>query len=185
MALVCNVVQAGSLEIKLGRVVASLILIAGLISAKQGLRHAIEYRLERRVQRGTSINTNNWTYDLGGGGFGNNELEFYTNSPQNAYVSNGLLHIVALTNGSGYTSARMKTQGKQSWAYGRMEARIQIPRGQGIWPAFWMLGTNFPSVPWPACGEIDIMENIGNTSDQGTDHGTIHGPVSGDGGLQL
>ena len=125
---------------------------------------------------GTSINTNNWTYDLGGGGFGNNELEFYTNSPNNSYVSNGLLHIVALTNGSGYTSARMKTQGKQSWAYGRMEARIQIPRGQGIWPAFWMLGTNFVPVGWPTCGEIDIMENIGNTNDQGTDHGTIHGP---------
>ena len=125
---------------------------------------------------GTSINTNNWTYDLGGGGFGNNELETYTSSSQNSYVSNGLLHIVALTNGSGYTSARMKTQGKQSWAYGRMEARIQIPRGQGIWPAFWMLGTNIVPVGWPTCGEIDIMENIGNTSDQGTDHGTIHGP---------
>ena len=125
---------------------------------------------------GTSINANNWAYDLGGGGFGNGELEFYTNSPQNAYVSNGLLHIVVLTNGSGYTSARMKTQGKQSWAYGRMEARIQIPRGQGIWPAFWMLGTNIVPVGWPTCGEIDIMENIGKTSDQGTDHGTIHGP---------
>jgi beta-glucanase (GH16 family) len=130
---------------------------------------------------GTSINTNNWTYDLGGGGFGNNELEFYTNSPQNAYVSNGLLHIVVLTNASGYTSARMKTQGLQSWAYGRMEARIQIPRGQGIWPAFWMLGTNIVPVGWPTCGEIDIMENIGKTSDQGTDHGTIHGPMSGGG----
>jgi len=126
---------------------------------------------------GTSINTNNWTYDLGGGGWGNGELETYTSSSQNSYVSNGLLHIVALTNGSGYTSARMKTQGLQSWAYGRMEARIQIPRGQGIWPAFWMLGTNFPSVGWPTCGEVDIMENIGNTNDQGTDHGTIHGPM--------
>jgi beta-glucanase (GH16 family) len=128
---------------------------------------------------GTSINRNNWTYDLGGGGWGNNELETYTSSPQNSYVSNGLLHIVALTNGSGYTSARMKTQGLQSWTYGRMEARIQIPRGQGIWPAFWMLGTNIVPVGWPTCGEIDIMENIGKTSDQGTDHGTIHGPQSG------
>ena len=60
-----------------------------------------------------------------------------------------------------------------------MEARIKIPRGQGIWPAFWMLGTNIDSVGWPTCGEIDIMENIGKTSDQGTDHGTIHGPQSG------
>ena len=127
---------------------------------------------------GTSINTNNWTYDLGGGGWGNNELETYTSSSQNSYVSNGLLHIVVLTNASGYTSARMKTQGLQSWAYGLMEARIQIPRGQGIWPAFWMLGTNIVPVGWPTCGEIDIMENIGNTNDQGTDHGTIHGPMS-------
>jgi len=127
---------------------------------------------------GTNINANNWTYDLGGGGWGNNELETYTSSPQNSYVSNGLLHIVALTNGSGYTSARMKTQGLQSWAYGRMEARIQIPRGQGIWPAFWMLGTNIVPIGWPTCGEIDIMENIGNTNDQGTDHGTIHGPMA-------
>ena len=71
----------------------------------------------------------------------------------------------------------MLTEGKWSWAYGRMEARIKIPRGQGIWPAFWMLGTNIDAgVGWPTCGEIDIMENIGKTSDQGTDHCTIHGP---------
>jgi beta-glucanase (GH16 family) len=73
----------------------------------------------------------------------------------------------------------MLTKGKWSWAYGRMEARIKIPRGQGIWPAFWMLGANIDSAHWPTCGEIDIMENIGKTSDQGTDHGTIHGPQGG------
>jgi len=136
---------------------------------------------------GTSINTNNWTFEIGSDcpdncGWGNNELEYYTSRTNNAYVSGGLLHIVAQQEsyaGYNYTSARMKTQGKQSWVYGRMEARIQIPRGQGIWPAFWMLGTNIDSVGWPTCGEIDIMENIGKTSDQGTDHGTIHGPQSG------
>ena len=73
----------------------------------------------------------------------------------------------------------MKTQGLWSWTYGRIEARIKIPRGQGIWPAFWMLGSNISSVGWPTCGEIDIMENIGKSSDQGTEHATLHGPQNG------
>lgn len=138
---------------------------------------------------GSSPNPTNWTFDIGSDcpdncGWGNNELEYYTSRTNNAYVSGGLLHIVAQNesyDGYNYTSARLKTQGLWSWTYGRIEARIEIPRGQGIWPAFWMLGTNINSVGWPTCGEIDIMENIGKTSDQGTDHGTIHGPVSGGG----
>ena len=138
---------------------------------------------------GASVNVNNWTNETGNGsgGWGNNELEYYTGRTNNMYVSNGYLHIVALqesTNTFDYTSARMKTQGRQSWTYGRIEARIKIPRGQGIWPAFWMLGINITSVGWPTCGEIDIMENIGKTSDQGTTHGTIHGPgYSGGNGI--
>jgi beta-glucanase (GH16 family) len=122
-----------------------------------------------------------WGYDLGGGGWGNNELETYTMT--NARILGGQLVIEAdryLSGGkTNYTSSRMLTKGKWSWAYGRMEARIKIPRGQGIWPAFWMLGANVDAVHWPTCGEIDIMENIGKTSDQGTDHGTIHGPQGG------
>jgi len=122
-----------------------------------------------------------WGYDTGGGGWGNNELETYTTT--NARIQGGQLVIeadrVIAAGKTNYTSTRMLTQGKGSWAYGRMEARIKIPRGQGIWPAFWMLGTNIDSVGWPTCGEIDIMENIGKTSDQGTDHGTIHGPQGG------
>jgi beta-glucanase (GH16 family) len=122
-----------------------------------------------------------WGYDLGGGGFGNNELETYTMT--NARILGGQLVIETdryLSGGkTNYTSTRMNTKGKWSWTYGRMEARIKIPRGQGIWPAFWMLGSNIDSVHWPTCGEIDIMENIGKTSDQGTDHGTIHGPQGG------
>jgi beta-glucanase (GH16 family) len=81
--------------------------------------------------------------------------------------------------GKNYTSGRMNTKDKWSWTYGRIEARIKIPKGQGIWPAFWMLGTNIDSAGWPTCGETDIMENIGKTNDQGTAHGTIHGPQSG------
>jgi beta-glucanase (GH16 family) len=131
---------------------------------------------------GSSINTGNWAFETGGGGWGNNELENYTSRTNNARIVNGQLVIEAdqeSYGGSSYTSARMKTQGKCSWTYGRIEARIKIPRGQGIWPAFWMLGADIGSVSWPTCGEIDIMENIGKTSDQGTVHGTIHGPQLG------
>jgi beta-glucanase (GH16 family) len=132
---------------------------------------------------GSSPNSTNWTYDIGAGGYGNNELEYYTSRTNNARIENGNLVIEADQEdygGSSYTSARMKTEGLFSIQYGRIEARINIPRGQGIWPAFWMLGTNIDAgVNWPNCGEIDIMENIGKTSDQGTEHGTIHGPQSG------
>ena len=133
---------------------------------------------------GSSPDPTKWGYDTGNnGGWGNNELEYYTSRTNNARIEGGQLVIEAdqeSYGGSSYTSARMLTEGKWSWAYGRMEARIKIPRGQGIWPAFWMLGTNIDAgVSWPTCGEIDIMENIGKTSDQGTDHGTIHGPQSG------
>ncbi len=131
---------------------------------------------------GSSPSSTNWVYDTGNSGFGNNELENYTTRTNNARIVGGQLIIEAdLENygGSSYTSARLLTKGKWSWTYGRIEARIKIPRGQGIWPAFWLLGTNIDSVNWPGCGEIDILENIGKVSDQGTDHGTIHGPQSG------
>jgi beta-glucanase (GH16 family) len=131
---------------------------------------------------GSSPDPAKWGYDTGNGGWGNNEREYYTSRTNNARIAGGQLVIEAdqeSYGGSSYTSARLLTRGKWSWTYGRMEARIKIPRGQGIWPAFWMLGTNIDSVGWPTCGEIDIMENIGKTSDQGTAHGTIHGPQSG------
>jgi beta-glucanase (GH16 family) len=128
---------------------------------------------------GSSPDPTKWGFDTGGGGYGNGELENYTSRTNNARIIGGQLVIEAdqeSYGGSSYTSARMLTKGKGSWTYGRIEASIKIPRGQGIWPAFWMLGTSIDSVGWPKCGEIDIMENIGKTSDQGTDHGTIHGP---------
>jgi beta-glucanase (GH16 family) len=128
---------------------------------------------------GSQIDPANWVFDIGtgSGGWGNNELEYYTDRPENARIENGMLVIEARKEayeGSEYTSARLKTQGLQAWTYGRIEARIQIPYGQGIWPAFWMLGTNITEVSWPQCGEIDIMENIG--SEPYTVHGTVHGP---------
>jgi beta-glucanase (GH16 family) len=130
-------------------------------------------------------NPQNWTYDTGAGGWGNNELETYcaygsstapcNPSNPNAYVgTDGYLHIVARNPSSGvYTSARLKTEGLQSFQYGRIEASIKMPEGQGLWPAFWMLGADIDSVPWPACGEMDIMESIG--SKPSTNYGSIHG----------
>jgi beta-glucanase (GH16 family) len=125
---------------------------------------------------GASINSNIWTYDLGNNsGWGNNELEYYTGSTQNSYVSNGFLHIVALRQflaGYSYTSARMKTEGLFSAKYGRIAFRASLPSGVGFWPALWMLGDDIGSVGWPQCGEIDVMENKGGvqTNVQGSLH---------------
>lgn len=132
---------------------------------------------------GTSINANNWTYDLGGGGWGNSELENYTSSSQNSYVSNGLLHIVVQQSGggTGYTSARMKTLGLYNTpTYGRFQWRAALPAGTGMWPALWMLGSDFPSVGWPSCGEIDVVENSGATPTwvQGSLHSNSGGPTA-------
>jgi serine/threonine-protein kinase len=122
-----------------------------------------------------------WVYDLGGNGWGNQELEVYTDSRDNSYLD-GKGHLVIQTlqpTPGKFTSARLKTQGKFAFEYGRVEARIRIPYGQGIWPAFWMVGADIQDKGWPACGEIDIMENIGREPD--TVHGTVHGPgYSGD-----
>jgi len=125
---------------------------------------------------GDAINAENWTYDLGAGGWGNNELQSYTDRAENARLEDGILVIEAREEdyrGSDYTSARVKTQFLQSWTYGRVEARLQLPTGQGVWSAFWMLGDDITSSGWPDSGEIDIMENIG---DPNTVYGTIHGP---------
>ena len=126
---------------------------------------------------GPVLDATKWVRETGGDGWGNGELEFYTDRVENAHIDGGYLVIEARRESlatRGYTSARLKTQGLGAWQYGRVEARIQIPRGQGLWPAFWMLGDNIPSVGWPTCGEIDIMENIGK--EPGRVHGTVHGP---------
>jgi len=123
---------------------------------------------------GTVIDSKNWNFEQGGSGWGNAEWEYYTNRPQNARVENGMLVIEALQEkymGLYYTSARLSSRRLQEFTYGRIEARIKLPYGQGIWPAFWMLGSNSA---WPLGGEIDIMEYIGKTAD--TVYQTIHGP---------
>jgi beta-glucanase (GH16 family) len=128
-----------------------------------------------------------WNFNVGGSGWGNHELEYYTNRPENSVIRGGNLVIRALhENFTGpdhvtrhYTSARITTQGLFDQAYGRFEARIKIPRGQGLWPAFWILGNDIGKLGWPACGEVDIMENIGK--EPSLVHGSMHGPgYSGD-----
>jgi beta-glucanase (GH16 family) len=126
---------------------------------------------------GTSLDLDSWTRETGGGGWGNNELQYYTDREVNSFISDGRLIIKAQAEsygGRNYTSARLKTQNKKFWKYGKIEARMKLPYGQGIWPAFWMLGQNISSVGWPACGEIDIMEMIGGSGREKTVHGTVH-----------
>ncbi len=120
---------------------------------------------------GTSLDLNTWEYQVGGGGWGNNELQFYT-SGSNVQVSNGTLKIIAKQSGSTYTSSRIRTIDKADFRYGRLEARIRMPIGQGIWPAFWMMPTDDVYGGWPRSGEIDIVEYLGH--DTNTIHGTCH-----------
>lgn len=135
---------------------------------------------------GDRVNEEYWTFEIGNGhaygipGWGNNELEYY--SPNNTIVENGMLIIEArkewATDEYGtymYTSSRLKTEGKVEFKPPvRVEARMKLPKGKGLWPAFWMLGSNIREVGWPQCGEIDIMEFLGH--EPRTVHGTVHGP---------
>jgi len=123
----------------------------------------------------STINTSNWTHKTRESGWGNNELEYYTNRSVNSYIQNGSLVIEARKEnygGENYTSARMITKGKRYFTYGKIEARIKLPYGKGIWPAFWMLGENISTVGWPACGKIDIMELIGGGTNDKKVYGT-------------
>jgi beta-glucanase (GH16 family) len=119
-----------------------------------------------------------WNYDIGGDGWGNDQLEFNTDSTENVSLDGqGNLRIVAREEsymGNDYTSGRIKTQGLFAQKYGRFEARIKLPEGQGLWPAFWMLGANVDEVPWPGCGEIDVMEYQGQRPARA--FGSLHGP---------
>ena len=119
-----------------------------------------------------------WSYDLGNNnGWGNSELEYYTNRLNNASVSNGTLKITAVKEsyqGYNYTSARLVTNNKFSFKYGKIEVRAKLPSGLGVWPAIWMLGSNFATNPWPSCGEIDIMEQKGSAPDK--IYSTLHHP---------
>lgn len=131
---------------------------------------------------GSAPDKTKWILETGGNGWGNNELQSYTARAKNVRQENGSLVIEAIqenfTGRDGvrrdYTSARLKTEGRFAQRYGRFEARIQVSSGKGLWPAFWLLGNDFSAAGWPTCGEIDIMENIGQEA--GIIHGSLHGP---------
>nr|WP_315183084.1 family 16 glycosylhydrolase [uncultured Flavobacterium sp.] len=115
-----------------------------------------------------------WGYDLGAGGWGNSEAQTYTNSSNNVIVQGGSLKITAKKEGSGYTSARLKSEGKYDFTYGKIEFKAKLPVGGGTWPAVWSLGSDYATNTWPGCGEIDFMEHKGNTPN--VIHGTLHYP---------
>jgi len=119
-----------------------------------------------------------WAYEIGrgpnGDGWGNAELQAYTDKPENVIVENGVLKISALQSGNTFTSARIVTKGLYEKAYGKYEARIKMPYGPGVWPAFWLLGADIDQNPWPKCGEIDVMEYRGQ--EPHIIHGSVHGP---------
>jgi len=184
------------LPIPIGRLYLAALLLAFVYDASAAASpdHAPKWVLawsdEFNAADGSPVDSQKWTQETGGNGWGNNELEYYTTSTRNARHEHGALVIEAIqeshTGRDGvarnYTSARLKSQGKFSQTYGRFEARIKLPRGKGMWPAFWMLGDDITQIGWPKCGEIDIVENLG--SEPSIAHGTIHGPgYSGDHGV--
>ena len=184
--------RAASRRLRAAAAAAFIILASALLLAPPAPSRAQTWTLvwsdEFNGPAGATVDSTKWVFETGNGsnGWGNHELEYYTNSTKNAATDGaGNLVITAVKETLApkfrcwygqcqYTSARLKTQGKFEQAYGRFEARIKVPRGQGMWPAFWMLGNNIQRAGWPTCGEIDIMENIGR--EPSIVHGTIHGP---------
>jgi beta-glucanase (GH16 family) len=171
------------------KLLPSVAIVIGLILASTSLRADTNIVWSDEFN-GTSIDTTKWTFETGSDcpancGWGNNELEYYTSRTNNAYVDgNGLLHIVAQQEsyaGYNFTSARMKTQDLYNTpVYGRFEWRAKLPSGVGMWPALWLLGSDFPTVGWPGCGEIDVVENNGATPTwvQGSLHWGTSGEIS-------
>ena len=155
----------------------SLLLLLQSVSAQSLPGWQLVWSDEFSQVDGSAPDSTKWGYNTGGGGWGNNEIQYYTSRTKNARIENGQLLIEAHEEnygGRNHTSARLLTQGKWDWTYGRFEARIKVPEGSGLWPAFWMLGADIGTVGWPQCGEIDIMEYVGRLPKEV--YGTIHGP---------
>ncbi len=136
---------------------AELLILALLLVAGTSAHSAVVWSDEFD---GTEIDTDTWTWDVASHGFGNGQMEYTTSRATNSYIESGSLVLQALQEdyfGKSFTSARLNTQGRFAFKYGTLEARIQLPdTADGLWPAFWLLGNNFPGVVWPDCGEIDI-----------------------------
>jgi beta-glucanase (GH16 family) len=166
-------------SIYLFKLLPALTMVIGVIlSSHVAFANNIVWSDEFNQPDGSSPDPTKWSFEIGNGssGWGNHELESYTSSLQNAYVSNGVLNIVAYTNSIGgfsFTSARIKSQFLYyTPVYGTLEWRAKLPSGTGMWPALWLLGSNYPTAGWPNCGEIDVVENNGATPTwvQGTLH---------------
>lgn len=170
-----------------GLVVSRIVLVVAFVlavsacttSEEQTVTTFSDLVLEDNFDMDGAPDASLWNYDVGTGenGWGNNELQYYTNRNENVSVQNGYLLITARKEnfeGSGYTSARLVTRGNFEQVYGRYEARIKLPYGQGIWPAFWLLGADTEGEIWPQIGEIDIMEYRGQ--DPTVVLGSVHGP---------
>lgn len=182
------------LRLKLGlRVLPCFVILCSLCSAlaagaprpqagdSSDRKDTLVWSDEFNGANGSMPDPTKWKLVENGSGFGNRELEYYTRRPSNIHQDNGNLVIAArresFTGPDGphsYTSGRIESKGRFEMKYGRIEARIKMPPGRGIWPAFWMLGANYDQIGWPACGEIDIMENVGG--EPGEIHGSLHGP---------
>jgi beta-glucanase (GH16 family) len=166
-----------------GALLASVLVASYPASPRQALGWHLIFADEFDGKANTPPDPAKWKYDLGDGsprnpGWGNYEMQKYTNSTANIFQDGeGHLLIRALKEKGGYTSGRITTEDLFEFTYGKVEARIQIPFDQGLWPAFWMLGSSYKAVAWPICGEVDIMENFGaRNRDGGVNHGTLHGP---------
>ena len=165
---------------------AALCVVLCLATITRGQAWKLVWNDEFDGAKGAGVDRARWGAEVGGEGWGNHELEYYTDDRKNAHLDGrGHLIIKALKETlppefkcwygrCRYTSARLTTKKKFARAYGRFEARMKLPSGQGVWPAFWLLGDDIDAVGWPACGEIDAMENIGR--EPSLVHGTIHGP---------
>jgi beta-glucanase (GH16 family) len=173
----------GLLVTKISAMVLILAVLGGFSSSQVRAQEHLVWSDEFDGAGGVPDSAN-WKFETGGNGWGNHELETYCApgsdvapckaATPNVVVTDGYLHLVARRYAAGkWTSAQMTTKGLQSFQYGRIEARIQIPAGPGVWPAFWMLGDNVDERHWPACGELDIMENVGK--EPGKIHGSVHG----------
>ena len=172
---------------KLAILLAFVVLLCDSTAAQaQVIYRKLVFKDEFNKALNSPVDSSKWTAETGGGGWGNEELQSYTTNLENAFHDgqgnfvikaiklNPPLNLTCWYGPCQYTSARLITKGKFDRKYGRFEARIKIPRGQGMWSAFWMLGSNIEQVGWATCGEIDVMENIGR--EPAIVHGTIHGP---------
>ena len=171
--------NSNSKRLKYFLIAGLLVLTSCVTNEKQTVVNFDQIVMQDEFNTDGILDSSIWSYDIGTGnnGWGNNELEYYTDRPENITAQNGILIISAKKEsykGSAYTSARILTKGKFEQKYGRFEARMRLPDGPRMWPAFWLLGNNIDEVGWPQSGEIDIMENRGQLPT--IVNGTVHGP---------